>query len=96
MTDTKSTRRQNWDIIFAVVAVIFLLLALFLNFYRYEFFGVVPGNAANNFAFNLSYFFPLTFSSLLLSVAVNFRVFAGWTVRPNLLKKILVLVLTTP
>ncbi len=96
MTIIKSISKQKWDIIFASVAVVLLLLALFLNFYRYEFFGVVPGNAANNFGFNLTYFFPLTFSSLLLSAVVNFRVFAGWAVRTNLLKKLLVLILTTP
>jgi hypothetical protein len=88
--------RQRIDLILARLAASLFSIALILNYFRYELFGVVPGYAPHNFSFNFSIFIPLTVSALLLSTHVNFRVLLYWSDRPNLLQKLLALLLTTP
>jgi hypothetical protein len=95
-TNDKPNSTQTWDLALAVIAAILLLSALILNYYRYELFGVVHHNAPNNFWFNITFFIPLTVLSLSLSVIVNFRVFFNWADKPNKIKKLISLILTTP
>lgn len=59
---------QKINLIVSTVSLISISLAILLNQYRYELFGVVPGNAANNAGFNMLIFLPLSFVGLLLSV----------------------------
>lgn len=89
-------RRQSLDIILSLLAIALLAIALILNYFRLELFNVVPGYAPHNFWFNLTFFIPLTVSSLLISIIVNVRILANWKNRPNFIKKIISLILTTP
>lgn len=92
----KVSRNQTWDLFLAALSALLLLTALILNLYRYEIFGVVPHNAANNFWFNLTFFMPLTFCSMLFSIAAYIRVLFNWKEKPDSAKKIVTLVLGGP
>jgi hypothetical protein len=92
----KGARNQIWDLILAGLSAFLLLTAFVLNYYRYELFGVVHHNAANNFWFNLTFFIPLTFCSMLFSIAAYIRVIFNWKEKPDSAKKIITLVLGGP
>ena len=94
--DRKSNSSQNWDLALAIMAATLLATALILNYYRYKFFGVMHHNASRNFWFNLTFFIPLTVTSVLLSLIVNLRIFFFWSAKANLNKKVISLLLTTP
>ncbi len=91
-----SSRKQNWDLGLAILSVLLLATALFLNYYRYEFFGVVPHSAPNNFWFNFTYFIPLTLASFLFSVIAFSRIIGNWKIRVEIRKKVITLILTIP
>lgn len=88
--------QQFVDLILAIISILLLTIAIILNVFRHELFGVIHGNASRNFGFNLTYFIPLTFLSLIISFIVNFRVFWNWNKRTDLKKKVLSLILASP
>ncbi|ANI90644.1 hypothetical protein A9P82_06160 [Arachidicoccus ginsenosidimutans] len=82
------------DIILIGVAILSLLIALILNYYRFQFFGVHEGDAANNFSFNVSIFIPLVLLSVLLSLIVNYRISTNWKMRTILWMKLIPLIIS--
>lgn len=89
-------KKQTIDLMLAILAAGFFATAVVLNVYRYQLFGVVHHNAANNFWFNLTFFIPLMLLSAALCILVNLRLFFGWNERTNLVKKMISLALTAP
>lgn len=76
-------RAERIDYILIVIAnLAFALIFIFGN-YRLEWFGVIPGYAPYNFAFNVGVILPLTFISVVISIVVFFRILVSWKKRKN-------------
>jgi hypothetical protein len=61
---------------FGISSLVLFCAAQVINYYREPWLGVVPGNAAHNFVFNLSFYIPATLLSsglALVSVIFYFR-----------------------
>jgi hypothetical protein len=74
----KTVTGQKINLVVSIISLILIGAAIILNIFRYELFGVVPGNAPNNFSFNLTVFLPLSFFGLLLSSIALIMVFLKW------------------
>jgi hypothetical protein len=85
----KYNKNQIVDIVLIEIAILSILIALILNYYRFQFFGVYKGDAASNFSFNISIFIPLILLSVLLSLIVNYRISTNWKARPVLWMKLI-------
>ena len=60
------------------IGTLLLLLAFILGFFRQQLFGVIPGYAPHNFAFNVILIFPLVFFSLLICFIVVIVINVKW------------------
>ncbi len=80
----------------AVVAFTLFTFAIVINVFRTELFGIVAGSASSNFGFNISFFIPVTFLSVLLSLYVLVRTVFSWRKWQSLKIKIVSLGLTLP
>lgn len=78
-----NAKAQFIDYILIVIASLAFALIFIFGYYRLEWFGVIPGYAPYNFAFNVGIILPLAFVSFVLSVFVFFRVLLNWKKRPN-------------
>lgn len=74
---------QFIDYILIVIAILAFALIFIFGYYRLEWFGVIPGYAPYNFAFNVGLILPLTFVSFVLSVFVFSRALLNWKKRSN-------------
>lgn len=78
-----NAKAQFIDYILIVIASLAFALIFIFGYYRSEWFGVIPGYAPNNFAFNVGLILPLTFVSFVLSVFVFSRALLNWKKRSN-------------
>jgi hypothetical protein len=82
---------------FGISGLVLFCAAQVINYYREPWLGVVPGNAAHNFAFNLSLYIPATLlSSGLALVSVIFylrslRTLRSTNSRPSLWERATIL-----
>lgn len=78
-----NAKDQFIDYILIVIASLAFALIFIFGYYRLECFGVIPGYAPYNFAFNVGLILPLTFVSFVLSVFVFSRALLNWKKRSN-------------
>lgn len=76
-------KAQFIDYILIVIANLAFALIFIFGYYRLEWFGIIPGYAPYNFAFNVGLILPLTFVSFVLSVFAFLRAVQNWNKRPN-------------
>lgn len=78
-----NAKAQFIDYILIVIASLAFALIFIFGYYRLEWFGVIPGYAPYNFAFNVGLILPLTFVSFVFSVFVFSRALLNWKKRSN-------------
>jgi hypothetical protein len=77
-------RRFGLALGFGAMGFLVFCAAQVVNHYREPWLGVVPGNAANNFGFNLAFYIPATLlSSSLALISVIFYVRSLRALRRN-------------
>lgn len=76
-------KAQFIDYLLIVIANLAFALIFIFGYYKFEWFGIIPGYAPYNFAFNVGLILPLTFISFVLSVFVFLRALQNWKKRPN-------------
>lgn len=76
-------KAQFIDYLLIVIANLAFALIFIFGYYKFEWFGIIPGYAPYNFAFNVGVILPLTFISFAISVFVFFRALLNWKKRPN-------------
>jgi uncharacterized membrane protein len=76
-------KAEQVDYILIVIANFALALIFIFGNYRLEWFGVIPGYAPYNFAFNVGVILPLTFISVVISILVFFKILLSWKKRKN-------------
>ena len=91
-----TTKGEKANLVFSIVSFTLLLAALILNYLRTELFGVVKGYAPHNFGFNVIYFIPLTFLSVLTAIISVTWLFGNWSKRRNRNIKWITLLLILP
>lgn len=87
---------ETTNLIFSIVSVITLMIALILNYFRTELFGVVKGYAPHNFGFNMTIFMPLSLLSFLTGIVSIIWLINKWRKRQNTGLKKLTLILSIP
>ncbi|HEU4719087.1 MAG TPA: hypothetical protein VFU15_14685 [Bacteroidia bacterium] len=75
--------RLLWIIVCAVLSFLFFFLAIALNAFRYQLFGINAHDAPGNFSFNTAIFIPLVLGSILLIPFVIYGVIAKWKYKPR-------------
>lgn len=84
------------DYILVVIANLAFALIFIFGYYRFEWFGILPGYAPHNFGFNVGLIIPLTFISFACSVFVVIRIFCNWKCRTNKLNKYFSILFSLP
>jgi hypothetical protein len=90
------TRHQRRLLRWAILADSLLIVALVTNSFRFEWFGIVPGYAPYNFAFNFIFFIPVVFTSALVSYFVAGQTLLNWKRLPDDVIKLLLILMTAP
>lgn len=85
-----------WTSKFAIVVFAAFVVGIVVNIYRLELFGVVPGNAANNFSFNIGFFMPYNLIILISCLVIITVTFIKWNKYPKIKNRIFSLGLTIP
>jgi hypothetical protein len=88
--------KEKWTFGIAAVAFTAFVHVMMINIFREELFGIVPGYAPHNFAFNMTFFLPANFLILVLSVGMLIRTLKNWSAWKNKKTKIAILFLTLP
>lgn len=84
------------DYILVVIANLAFALIFIFGYYSLEWFGVLPGYAPHNFAFNIGIILPLIVISSVLAVIVLCRVLSKRNKRKNNLDKYLTILFSLP
>jgi hypothetical protein len=90
------TKGEKINLAFSFFSILALITALLLNYFRTELFGVIKGYAPHNFGFNMTYFLPLIFLSLLSAFVSLVWLRNQWKNRKNGKLKWLTLILNLP
>lgn len=90
------TKSERNNLILAIISVLSLCIALILNFFRTEWFGVIKGYAPHNFGFNIIYFLPLIFIHFLTAGIALIWLLLKWDSRKNLIIKWITFLLIMP
>jgi len=90
------SKGEKANLIISVISGVSLIIALILNYFRTEWFGVIKGYAPHNFGFNFTYFLPLIFLSLVTAFISMVWLFSKWKIRQNKIYKWITLVLFLP
>jgi hypothetical protein len=93
---TQSHKKKiKWTLRMAVLSLGFLMLGLLVNEFRHLF-GFRKGFGGHNFAFNFSFFLPITIIALTLAIAVIGRTIKHWKTWNNIKRKWLLIGLAFP
>lgn len=92
----KSETKLYWTAKLAIVTFITFLVGIIINFFRLELLGVVPGNAANNFSFNIGFFIPFNLLILLSCLVVIIGILIKWNKNPKIKNRLISLVFALP
>jgi hypothetical protein len=90
------TKSERNNLILSIISVLALGIALLLNYYRTEWFGVIKGYAPHNFGFNLIYFIPLLFVHYATAGISLFWLLLRWDSRFNIKIKWVTVLLIIP
>ena len=91
----ENLKLQRSLLIKSSIAFILFVLIFFINYFRFELLGIVPGYAPHNFVFNLSFFLPALFISFCYSLFIFGNILIRWKKLPNLWIKFIMLILTS-
>ncbi len=80
----------------AIIADCLLIIALIINYFRLEWFGIVPGYAPHNFSFNFVFFIPMVLTSALIAYFVAGQTLLNWKRLPDIRVKLLIVLMTLP
>ncbi|MFY1047603.1 hypothetical protein [Chryseobacterium sp. GP-SGM7] len=89
-------KAESIDYILVVIANLAFALIFIFGYYRFAWFGVLPGYAPHNFGFNVLVILPLLVITSVFSVIVLSRVLSNRNKRKNNLDKYLTILLTLP
>ncbi len=90
------TKSERNNLILSIVSVGSLAVALLLNLFRAEWFGVIKGYAPHNAGFNFLYFFPLIFLHFITALISLIWLLLKWDSRQNKRIKRITFVLILP
>ena len=89
-------RHQRKLLCWAISADALLITTLVVNYFRFDWFGIVPGYAPHNFSFNVVFFIPVVFTAALIAYFVAGQVLINWRRLPKGLIKLLIILMTAP
>lgn len=90
------TKGEKINLTISILSILSLMAAFILNYFRSELFSVIKGYAPHNFGFNMIYFLPLIFLSLLSAFISLIWLHNQWGKRQNRKLKWLTMILSMP